>query len=166
MGNVRLYGATSGYTELAPPAVAPDGVLTLPSGVGTLAKETGAWISYTPVLSGFSLGSGTATGSYVQIGKTVFFTANFTLGSGFSTSTVAITSLPVTAKLGSGGLTNVLFSDVGLNQYVGAANIYETTSLQGYAIGTSGAFVALSSTVPFTWAIGDVIRFSGTYEAA
>jgi len=37
MGNVRLYGSTSGYTELAPPAVAPDGVLSLPSGTGTLA---------------------------------------------------------------------------------------------------------------------------------
>jgi len=37
MGNVKLYGATSGYTELAPPAVAPDGVLSLPSGTGTLA---------------------------------------------------------------------------------------------------------------------------------
>ena len=36
MGNVRLYGATSGYTELAPPAVAPDGVVSLPSGTGTL----------------------------------------------------------------------------------------------------------------------------------
>ena len=39
MGNVRLYGATSGYTELAPPAVAPDGVLSLPSGTGTLATQ-------------------------------------------------------------------------------------------------------------------------------
>ena len=41
MGNVRLYGATSGYTELAPPAVAPDGVLSLPSGVGTLMTAEG-----------------------------------------------------------------------------------------------------------------------------
>ena len=40
MGNVRLYGSTSGYTELAPPAVAPDGVLSLPSGTGTIAKTT------------------------------------------------------------------------------------------------------------------------------
>ena len=41
MGNVRLYGSTSGYTELAPPAVAPDGVLSLPSGVGTLLTAEG-----------------------------------------------------------------------------------------------------------------------------
>jgi hypothetical protein len=39
MGNIRLYGSTSGYTELAPPAVAPDGVLALPSGTGTLATQ-------------------------------------------------------------------------------------------------------------------------------
>jgi len=32
MGNVRLYGATSGYTELAAPAVASDNTLTLPAG--------------------------------------------------------------------------------------------------------------------------------------
>jgi len=41
MGNVRLYGSTSGYTELAPPAVAPDGVLSLPSGTGTLLTAEG-----------------------------------------------------------------------------------------------------------------------------
>ena len=39
MGNIRLYGSTSGYTELAPPAVAPDGVLSLPTGTGTLATQ-------------------------------------------------------------------------------------------------------------------------------
>ena len=39
MGNVRLYGSTSGYTELAPPAVAPNGVLSLPSGTGTIATQ-------------------------------------------------------------------------------------------------------------------------------
>jgi hypothetical protein len=41
MGNLRLYGSTSGYTELAPPAVAPDGVLSLPSGTGTLLTAEG-----------------------------------------------------------------------------------------------------------------------------
>jgi len=44
MGNVRLYGSTSGYTELAPPAVAPDGVLSLPSGTGTLLTAEGGKI--------------------------------------------------------------------------------------------------------------------------
>ena len=37
MGNIRLYGSTSGYTEVQPPAVAPDGVVVLPAVAGTLA---------------------------------------------------------------------------------------------------------------------------------
>ena len=43
MGNVRLYGATSGYTELAPPAVAGDNVLTLPAhGFGKVLQVVSA----------------------------------------------------------------------------------------------------------------------------
>ena len=35
---IRLYGSTSGYVELEAPAVAPDGVLTLPTGTGGFGK--------------------------------------------------------------------------------------------------------------------------------
>lgn len=52
MGNVRLYGSTSGYTELAPPAVAPDGVLALPSGAGTIATEAFVTDDYLPIAGG------------------------------------------------------------------------------------------------------------------
>lgn len=51
MGNVRLYGATSGYTELAPPAVAGDNTLTLPAhGFGKVLQvvstaKTDIWTS-------------------------------------------------------------------------------------------------------------------------
>jgi len=51
MGNVRLYGATSGYTELAPPAVANDNTLTLPAnGFGKILQvvstaKTDIWTS-------------------------------------------------------------------------------------------------------------------------
>ena len=43
MSKVRLYGSTSGYIELAAPAVAPDSTLTLPptfSGIGTNVVQT------------------------------------------------------------------------------------------------------------------------------
>ena len=52
MGNLRLYGSTSGYTELAPPAVAPDGVLSLPSGTGTLATAAEVAATYLPIAGG------------------------------------------------------------------------------------------------------------------
>jgi hypothetical protein len=52
MGNIRLYGSTSGYTELAPPAVAPDGVLSLPSGTGTIATQAFVADDYLPIAGG------------------------------------------------------------------------------------------------------------------
>ena len=63
MGNVRLYGATSGYTELAPPAVAPDGVLSLPSGTGTLATQAYVDTAETDAI---------AAGGLVHINTTTF----------------------------------------------------------------------------------------------
>ena len=38
MSKVRLYGSTSGYVELAAPAVAPDATLTLPATAGGFGK--------------------------------------------------------------------------------------------------------------------------------
>jgi hypothetical protein len=66
MGNVRLYGATSGYTELAPPAVAPDGVLSLPSGTGTLlTAEGGKVLSVNSVTSAATFS--TSSTSFVDV---------------------------------------------------------------------------------------------------
>ena len=43
MGNIRLYGSTSGYTELAPPAVAGDNTLILPAnGFGKVLQVVNA----------------------------------------------------------------------------------------------------------------------------
>ena len=66
MGNVRLYGATSGYTELAPPAVAPDGVLSLPSGTGTLLTAEGGKVLQVVRATDTTLRSTTST-SFVDV---------------------------------------------------------------------------------------------------
>jgi hypothetical protein len=66
MGNVRLYGSTSGYTELAPPAVAPDGVLSLPSGTGTLLTAEGGKVLQVVRASDATSRSTTST-SYVDV---------------------------------------------------------------------------------------------------
>lgn len=66
MGNIRMYGSTSGYTELAPPTVAPDGVLSLPSGTGTIAKTTDqGLVLISPTSIANSGGTATATGGEV-----------------------------------------------------------------------------------------------------
>jgi hypothetical protein len=73
MGNLRLYGSTSGYTELAPPAVAPDGVLSLPSGTGTLLTAEGGKVLQI-VRATDSTGRSTTSTSYVDAGKSVTIT--------------------------------------------------------------------------------------------
>jgi hypothetical protein len=70
MGNIRLYGSTSGYTELAPPAVAPDGVLALPSGTGTLATQAYVDTAEADAIAGGGLvlvGSASLSGSSVLV---------------------------------------------------------------------------------------------------
>ena len=47
MGAVRVNGSTSGYVELAAPAVAGSTVLTLPTGTGTLLKAEGGKVLQT-----------------------------------------------------------------------------------------------------------------------
>jgi hypothetical protein len=81
MGNVRLYGSTSGYTELAPPAIAPDGVLTLPSGTGTLATA-----AYVDAAQAAATAAGIAGGGLVAVAPTSI--AN----SGGSASTTGFTT--------------------------------------------------------------------------
>jgi hypothetical protein len=62
MSKVRLYGSTSGYIELAAPAVAPDSTLTLPALAGGFGKV--AQIVQTVKADAFSTAT---TGSYVTV---------------------------------------------------------------------------------------------------
>ncbi len=124
------------------------------------------WASYTPTLGGATLGNGSATGAFVQIGKTVAFRAQFTLG---STSTVTgnfTISLPVTASNGNFVATGTI-EDSGTAR-LPAMCFGQTTSVLVYAIGTDTTFAyfrPFSATVPFTWTTGDFILVSGVYQA-
>jgi hypothetical protein len=77
MGNVRLYGSTSGYTELAPPAVAPDGVLSLPSGTGTLLTAEGGKVLQV-VTATHATQTATTSTSFVTTGMTASITPSST----------------------------------------------------------------------------------------
>lgn len=167
---LRLNGSTSGYVEIDAPAIAGAGALTLPTGTGTLAKETGAWTSWTPTWSGITLGNSTVDAAYVQFGKTVTFRLSLTVGSTASGFGRIVFSLPIPnhisyndfsvngtfldANVATGFfIIPVIFND---NVYCDAATANTT-----YVTRVGG-----SSTVPFTTASGDILRVSGTYEAA
>lgn len=143
----------------------------LGSDVDTLRDAIGglvdAWTSYTPTWAAsgtaVSLGNGTITGQYIRSGKLVVAEASLTMGgtTTYGTGNYTIT-LPITARLGGTpvGAALVYDSSVDTNRRAGAAVLSGTGAVSFFADGTVGQLV------PFTWANGDVIRFTITYEAA
>jgi hypothetical protein len=131
------------------------------------------WTSYTPVWGSNgtapSLGNGTYSAAYAQIGKIVHYRIQMTLG---STSTVGTGSryswtLPVTGT--AVGMGQTLYFDSSTNLYYPAMHRISTTTADAhwYTMGsvslTSGALSASSPVVP---ANGDTYYIRGTYEAA
>ena len=109
MGNVRLYGSTSGYTELAPPAIAPDGVLSLPTGTGTLA--TTAFVNTAVAAGGKVL-------QVVSVTKVDSFTTTSTTFTDITGLTASITPSSTSSKilvLGKIGV-NIRDNDIGITR--------------------------------------------------
>lgn len=112
--------------------------------------------------------------TYIQIGKTVFFRFKYTLASAGVSGDIAFT-LPVTASSDytNGNTTingNAILLDNGTQGYTATFIVNSTTSLFIRPDNTSATYgtygTAASSTVPFTWASGDVIQGEGSYGAA
>jgi hypothetical protein len=131
----------------------------------------GAWGTYTNSTSGITVGNGTLTSRYAQIGKTVFVEILFTLGSTSAVTGTPTFSLPVTAKLGSYSfLGTVSLGDFGTATFVGLANTPSGTGIYIAAFNTSGTTgveaANINATTPFTWTTNDYIVVRLTYEAA
>ena len=129
------------------------------------------WQAWSPSLVNISVGNGTEIADYTQIGKTIHFRYSLSLG---STSTIGANSrvgLPVAATTnsvsgirfinGGGGFKD---ATSGGSQAGGCATI-DVNNVEPVYINTNGAWVAISSTAPFTWATGDELEFEGTIEA-
>jgi hypothetical protein len=151
-------------------------VLTVAGGIPSWAAASGGgtWAAYTPTYTGFSVGNGTVTARYAEVGKIV--TAYFRLQFGSTTSMAASNnriSLPVTA------------SAVYLqNQIAGQAAFWDNSlasPYQGLIVFNSGTEVRVmannrgttytyydyaGSTVPVAYATSDAWEFIITYEAA
>ena len=126
--------------------------------------------AYTPTYTNFTLGNGTVIARYAESGKLVFFQVQITFGSTTSVSGLIKISLPVTAKNNGNAVTiPALFTDAGLNEYIGFGAINQTDNVVSLfaedASATYLKYALTSSTVPFTWGTADVINVSGSYEA-
>lgn len=128
-----------------------------------------AWTTYAPTLGGgFTNGNGTyGYAKYARLGKLVFFAIDFTLGSTSAKGATMTITLPVTSTS-----TNTMSNLRGVASIGGT--VYDvtffgnsTTVIQGAVYNSAGTYTtrtAINSTIPATWATGDIIRIQGFYE--
>lgn len=129
------------------------------------ANAFGAWTSYTPTLGTWTVGNATVVAAYTQVQKTVLVRGYITFGSTsvFTASQPTLT-YPVTPTgylaSASSFLTVMAFDTSAGNSYP-LSHMHAGSTWQP----RSGS-AAVTSTAPFTWATGDSLAWSGTYEAS
>lgn len=128
-----------------------------------------AWGTWTPTLSGFTLGTGSNTvARYNRVGKTIDFFLQVTLGTGGAVTGSITFTLPVTTAYTTwktGDVTAFDSSAVTTQDLIGLCT--STTVMTVRAYNTSAtAYIATGATIPFTWAAGDILTVRGSYEAA
>jgi hypothetical protein len=157
----------------------PDSAVTTPKladGSVTNAKLAAntAWTTWTPTL--VSLSGGTLTfAKYQQIGKTVHFRFMYTLaGAGVGsnpsfTLPVAATSDYKPASLDGPMAFSASYNDSSSNTVSPLTVFMSSASVVRLLAPTTGGtyegVANVTATVPITWATGDYIYCSGTYEA-
>jgi hypothetical protein len=130
------------------------------------ASQYVAPTTYTPTLSGMTIGNGTITAGYAKIGKIVTGSVKVVLGSTSSITGNITVSMPTSAT----GIiqASVLLVDDNVASYDSitftsgsSLVIFPVLANQTYAVqGT------MSSTVPFTWGTGDFIDCAFSYREA
>jgi hypothetical protein len=165
-----LIGATAADTPARLAVGANGTLLTADSAEATGLKWGGAWTTWTPTHGNITIGNGTVTARYCQIGKTLFFSYNLQFG-----TTTSITgggpsfTLPV-AAVSNGFFFNGNILDAGVTNYAGASDVSAGGNTSYYkfvrASGTYAQGESITSTTPMTWGNGDVFTVSGSYEVA
>ena len=162
-----LIGATAADTPARLAVGANDTVLIADSAETTGMRWGGGWTTWTPTLANFTLGNGTVTARYQQIGKTVNFSVKVILGSTSSVTGAVGVSLPAN-NAQNGHLFNTFIGDVGVGNYNGLAESFDNYVYVRAILtnSTYSSFSAISSTVPFTWTTNDYFFITGSYEVA
>lgn len=131
------------------------------------AEQMSAWSTYTPTLTNTT--APVTSARFAREGRVVHFAVVLTLTGAQVTGLIGIT-LPVAAvSVNTGDFTALLIDASPIATFVGVAILGTTSRVDISAENAAGTYTsttAPSATIPFTWATGDVIRLSGTYEAA
>jgi hypothetical protein len=138
---------------------------------GTSAATT--WKSFTPVLSGstWDIGNGVLVGTYSKIGKTVHFSIELIFGStsvyGTGTPQISVTPAGVTSGAVAGTSFNATYTDDSTgDRYAGRGVLHLGSLGTPHMYTLASPMTTLTDTVPFTWATGDSIAMTGTYQTA
>jgi hypothetical protein len=143
---------------------------------GPAASDTNAWITYNATWSSSanpqpSIGDGTITGRYKQIGKTVFVSVKIDMGSTTTYGTGGWhISLPVNAYASYSTVLPTLFYDT-----ANGGVFYQGTSSTEFSGNTSYLIplwdkgtiygAAIDSATPFTWGSSAKLIINGSYES-
>jgi len=129
------------------------------------------WTTYSPTLTNIAVGNGTQVAKYGMFGRVYFLKWQLTLGSTSTVTGLPTISLPVSAadaiELNLHAAAG--FFDLSASTTYIAGMGATTTAVMLYALNASATYTTLtaaSSTVPFTWATGDIMRLTATYEGA
>ena len=126
-------------------------------------ESGGVWAAWTPTLTNLTIGSGTLVSTYLRMGGLAHVRIVFTLGAGSAVGTGPIFTLPVAAT--TRGIWQAQYNDTGTAYYIGRAEAI-AGSLYLYRSLISGSdlrVAAISASIPFTWAAGDIIIVDGVY---
>jgi len=171
-GNAPTLTATGGDTNIDF-SISPKGTGVLKVGGNTV--NTGSWVAWTPTWTNLTVGNGTVSAFYSQIGKTITCNIAFQMGSTSSMGSNPTLSLPVTgaARYATSPLQPIVgnnyIEDFGVTGYYGVIQIGSTTVAKLTILGTAstyGQYSGLSATVPFTWGTSDYFVGAFSYEAA
>lgn len=129
--------------------------------------------SWTPTWTNLTIGNATVDAKFSLSGKVLFFRLKLTWGnSTSSTGTGNRFSLPV--NMASAYNDNDMIGigtslDVGSAAYITWARWGTSSTLDALIGSAGGTFVGqnnVTSTAPFTWATGDILQTTGSYEIA
>jgi hypothetical protein len=130
-----------------------------------------AWTAYTPSFVNFTLGNGTISFAYSQLGKIVQVRGLITLGTTSSVTGSITFSTPVNSFTSTGQpiVGHARYNDTGTTAFSGMIT-QNNASAFGFqynnVAGTYPTINPVNATNPHTWAATDVITCSMTYQAA
>ena len=168
-----LIAASAADTPARLAVGANDTILVAASGEATGLKWAGGYTTWTPTYTDFTLGNGTVSARYAQIGKLVHCQLRVILGPTSSVAGLITFTLPITASTavqgGYLGLNEAACLDSGTAQYPSRCALISSTQAVIFALAAGGTYVSTqstSSTVPFTWTTNDQFLVNFVYEAA